>query len=260
MVDFTTYDFDIAQVILAIRVGYGQGDRFHRNRPSHGLVYMLDGKNTYRFSNGRMEMVYKHQLFYLPKFSTYEVVPPLQGVCIAINFLLHDDQLTFPFFQLPPEAAKHCEKYFTQAQHVWKTKPVGYQLKCKSLLYELLYEIQKGSEHAYLPEAQRNRLHIAVEYIRQRYLTEDISIAELANIAGVTPEYLRILFQKAYGMSTHKYIAQLKIARAQELLKTGEFTINQIAELCGYNSTGYFTREFKKQTLLTPLEYKKQSS
>lgn len=260
MENFAAYDFTISEIVLSTRVGFGQGERFHRNRPSHGLVYMLDGENAYRFDGGNTETVRKGQLFYLPKASNYEVLLPLRGACIAINYLLGDASVTFPFFQLPADASERFENYFTAIELMWRTKPAGYRLRCMSLLYDLLYRLQKCLDDNYLPVSQRARLRSATEYISSRYYASDIKVADLAKTAGVTPEYLRALFRKAYGVPPHQYIEGMKIERAKELLRAGGFPVGEIAALCGYASVGYFCREFKKHTFLTPSEFRKRSA
>ena len=68
--------------------------------------------------------------------------------------------------------------------------------------------------------------------------------------------YLKKLFKNATGYSIMDYYTHLKIERAKILIKSGEMSVSEIAELLGYSSIHYFSRVFKKKTGLSPTEYK----
>ncbi|MBR3847992.1 MAG: helix-turn-helix transcriptional regulator [Oscillospiraceae bacterium] len=76
--------------------------------------------------------------------------------------------------------------------------------------------------------------------------------------AGVmfSKSYLKKLFKNATGYSIMDYYTHLKIERAKILIKSGEMSVSEIAELLGYSSIHYFSRVFKKKTGLSPTEYK----
>jgi len=56
-------------------------------------------------------------------------------------------------------------------------------------------------------------------------------------------------------MSPLKYIIQLKINHASDLLRLGRYSVGQVAELSGYESLYYFSRQFKEYTGITPSEF-----
>ena len=56
------------------------------------------------------------------------------------------------------------------------------------------------------------------------------------------------------------YYAELKISRAKHLLRAGELTVKQIAELLSFDTSNYFTKTFKRIVGVTPLAYKKRYS
>ncbi|MBQ9984774.1 MAG: helix-turn-helix transcriptional regulator [Oscillospiraceae bacterium] len=77
--------------------------------------------------------------------------------------------------------------------------------------------------------------------------------------AGVlfSKSHLKTLFKKNTGYSIMDYYTHLKIERAKILIKEGELSISDIAELLGYASIHYFSRVFKLKVGMSPTEYKK---
>lgn len=90
----------------------------------------------------------------------------------------------------------------------------------------------------------------------QEHLEEDINIEKLAEKFQVSSRYVRKVFAKEAGMSCTQYITMLRIAKAKEMLWNGNTAITDIAILCGFNSSQYFCRIFKKHTGMTPIEYR----
>ncbi|HZF32138.1 MAG TPA: helix-turn-helix transcriptional regulator, partial [Gammaproteobacteria bacterium] len=63
-------------------------------------------------------------------------------------------------------------------------------------------------------------------------------------------------FRDATGESPKEYIQRVRIDRAKSLLETSDMPVEQIAERVGYADTSAFTRQFSRQTMMTPKEYR----
>ena len=74
----------------------------------------------------------------------------------------------------------------------------------------------------------------------------------LAERSGINPSYLKKLFIKKFGMPPSKYIINLKINYACDLLQSGLYRISQVAELCGYADLYFFSRQFKDYMGISP--------
>ena len=130
-------------------------------------------------------------------------------------------------------------------------------MKCKSELYSILFHMQREYELGYTPTTQSGILRPALEYIHNHYTEGNLGISKLANLCGISEPYFRKLFLRSYGVSPLKYIAQLKLARAKELIESGLYPIHEVAALSGFQNECYFSREFKHHFGSAPSKFKK---
>lgn len=135
---------------------------------------------------------------------------------------------------------------------VWVAKNDGYYFECISLLYKIFAEMQK---EIYIPEKQYNLIKPAIDFINENFMDRKISIETLAEKCGISESYLKRLFIKSFGVPPTKYIIQLKINYACDLLRSELYTVTQTAEMCGYNDVYFFSRQFKNQLGISPTEF-----
>lgn len=95
-----------------------------------------------------------------------------------------------------------------------------------------------------------------IEKIRFEY-NEHISLDSLASYLAITPSYLSIQFKKETSQTITDYIQNVRLDHAILLLNSTSDSIQEIANLCGFPDSNYFTRVFKKKKGLTPKEYRK---
>ncbi|SDT51439.1 two-component system, response regulator YesN [Paenibacillaceae bacterium GAS479] len=92
-------------------------------------------------------------------------------------------------------------------------------------------------------------------YIKEN-LKEDLSLTRLSELVFLNPDYLSRLFRQRGGVTLSEYIVAQKISEAKHLLMTSPMLIQDVAKQLGFSTAGYFTRFFKKETGLTPEEYR----
>ncbi|MBO5223285.1 MAG: helix-turn-helix transcriptional regulator, partial [Clostridia bacterium] len=91
----------------------------------------------------------------------------------------------------------------------------------------------------------------------QRNFYEQITITDIAFACACSVSSLCHLFKKYKGETVSKYIENLRINYAKELLSTRNLSITAIAQKCGFSDYNYFSLRFKKFTGKTPSEYRK---
>ena len=104
----------------------------------------------------------------------------------------------------------------------------------------------------------RTRLNRVLEYISAE-LQEDLSLAVLAEIAGMNLYYFSRLFKQSTGLSPHRYVLEQRIRRAQHFLRTSDMTILEASVRTGFADQGHFTKAFRRFVGVTPTVYRVQS-
>ena len=74
----------------------------------------------------------------------------------------------------------------------------------------------------------------------------------------ITPKYLSQLVYETSGHFASDWIKKYLIDEAKTLLKEGKYTANQVADALGFTNASYFTRFFKRETQMTPMQYQKE--
>lgn len=200
----------------------------------------------YVFDDGKELIAKKNQIIYLPKHSFYEVVPIEEGDCYAVNFTVMPDRQCVPKYSV--QKPRPLSDAFAKAKTAWTAKTEGYLLKVKSLLYDILYALLREKRLAYISRQKADVITPAVRLIHENYASENLTIARLSRMCGITPEYFRRIFAGVYGISPKRYIENLKLTRAKELLQSGMYSVTEAATLSGYTDMSHFSRCFKKYT------------
>jgi AraC-like DNA-binding protein len=89
----------------------------------------------------------------------------------------------------------------------------------------------------------------ALAYVEKEFAADPstpITLADLASSAGVTPEHLCRLFSASTGRSPAETVRFARLDRAALLLARSNFSINEIATMCGFASPFHFSRRFKE--------------
>jgi AraC-like DNA-binding protein len=99
------------------------------------------------------------------------------------------------------------------------------------------------------------RLNMAKEYLYSNY-NQNISLDDLADHACLSVNHLLRTFKQAFGVSPHQFLIQLRLQRAQILLKSTNYAINEVVGLVGFECPSSFIRLFKTHYHITPLKYR----
>ena len=94
-----------------------------------------------------------------------------------------------------------------------------------------------------------------VDYLNNS-LHEEVSLVEMANLVGLTPNYFLNAFKKATGKTPHRYLRDLRMIKARELLGNPQLTVLGVALAVGYTTQSHFTTLFSKETGMTPARYR----
>jgi len=97
----------------------------------------------------------------------------------------------------------------------------------------------------------------AVEYVYENVDTP-VSVDELAAVCGLSISSLERYFKKHFDTSPGRFITQVRMSRACELLAEPSYSINHIADLMGFSDAVVFSRSFKREMRVSPRVYRIQ--
>ena len=92
-------------------------------------------------------------------------------------------------------------------------------------------------------------------YINENFDNKDLNFNYIADKLQFNRSYLSREFKRRIGQNPSEYIFNIRIEKAKKLLKTNEYTLEEVAEKVGYSDKGYFGQVFKKTTGVTPFKY-----
>jgi AraC family transcriptional regulator len=90
------------------------------------------------------------------------------------------------------------------------------------------------------------------------HLAEDIRLADLAHLAGLSPFHFARSFRRATGTSPHQFVIGRRLEKARHLLLIGRMTLTQVAYECGFADQSHLTRHFKRAFGVTPNQFRPQ--
>lgn len=240
---------------------------YHINREnglvSHQLLFTkqgagrlnIDGK-AYRLDGGKLFYVspsIPHE--YYPdgdKWSTCWIV--FRGAYLAQLM----EQLGFPPYcvcdMCDPSALERLFDMLMAADD-----PLSGSEKSSLLLYEYVLSARRFVVGESSGAAADGVVGRAVAYIDGNYM-QDITLQQLCDLSGVSPQHFCRLFRKQMAMRPLEYIARKRISQAKLLLQSTQQSVADIGLQTGYPDPTYFAAVFRRYEGISPVEYRKRSS
>lgn len=141
------------------------------------------------------------------------------------------------------------------------TKKQGYEFMTQGYLYQLIGVII--AEHLYMDNTQNssvserlNSIKNVLNHISENYYN-NISLEQLAKIAGMNPKYFCRYFKSMTERTPIDYLNFYRIECACEMLSTKDLSIKEVAVSCGFNDESYFIKTFHKYKGITPKQFMK---
>ena len=96
-------------------------------------------------------------------------------------------------------------------------------------------------------------------FLSQRYSDPNLMLQDVAGEVGMSQSHFSTVFAQENGRTFTEYLTGLRLDRARQLLAGTRMRSSQIALEVGYNDAHYFSYLFKKNTGMTPGEYRAQN-
>lgn len=101
-----------------------------------------------------------------------------------------------------------------------------------------------------------DRLRRVLDHIEDALEDGDLSLAELAAVASLSPFHFSRAFKAATGRAPHQFVLARRVERAKALLARRDLALAEIAYRAGFASQAHFSTAFRRATGTTPARYR----
>lgn len=162
--------------------------------------------------------------------------------------------------KLTPEKPLYIQQLFKEIYGVSRQQTPLNLFKENTLIYELLYELFRQCDYESAGFRSVNPLIIqAVNYINSHFC-EEINIMQLVEKSHLSKAYFHKCFREYTKTTPAALILDLRVEKAKTLLCMTNNPISEIAFVCGYLDSVYFSYLFKRQAGSSPTQYRCQHS
>ena len=196
-----------------------------------------------------------------------EIPDPMPNIVFSGALITTETSTIYPKYILPIAQCnslpfvvfRHSDHFYSEINCL--IKDTYRQMNEKKTCYELAVQrnINRIFEFLYcnftvLPKTEATRIQInnqvrlqkMLTYIYENY-TESVTLEDIAKAADISRSEAGRCFRTYMGCSPVEALIQYRLQMAHRLLSERTQTIQQISYACGFNSTNYFSRQFKKR-------------
>lgn len=218
----------------------------------HDITYIIKGNARYTINHTVYELG-PGDLLYLTKGELKEAVTYPQNLmqCFAINFT---------FRQKADETNEKKEVLFPMLNHIgirqdiidlfreltisWTEQQNGYIIKTRALFMLIIHRLMEIILYDVDSDPGDYRINKITRHISMHY-QEKLTVRNLAQQIGLDLDYFGHLFKHETGMTVHQYITKIRVRNAENMLQSGNYKVQEVAEHCGFSDTFHFYKSFK---------------
>ena len=214
----------------------------------NSISYRIYGKGTVISDNETIH-VKTGDILFVPKGSDFSLDAEKEHL-IIVRFT-SDDPLPNQMKKYSVRDINYFNHKFNELHSRWISNIYGRYYECQSIINKILYKADIESICSKMITV-KDTLPGALEYIQENFTSSDMTIDILADLCGISNTYFRKIFEKEFGISPLKYINNLRLHYALELLKSGYYSVASVSLMAGFNDPNYFSSFIKKMTGYSP--------
>lgn len=125
-----------------------------------------------------------------------------------------------------------------------------------AIVHHILQECEKSGQtlFSYNKNLHADIIADFIELVQHEYMN-DLDLDKIVFEYGLSKNHFAKIFKQAMHMAPHNYLIDYRLEKAKELLKSGKYYINEVAEKVGYPNYAYFSRLFKNKEGVSPQNY-----
>lgn len=247
----------------------------------HRFFYMYDGSAAIQTDNRRY-MLDKGDVLIVPSGNKYQLLPPEhKAVYIALNFdytqsnIKHQtpiapveadtfdsnfileklEELKIPIFNEVTyiSGMEKLSSSLSRIEREYSQKLLYFEDIIANIMAELLLECVRA-QHGQKYTGSNEIASVVIGFINEN-LSIPLSNKKIGEELKLHPNYISKLIKISTGLPLHQYLLRTRVYRSIELLTQKNYTISEIAELCGFCDIYHYSKSFKKIIGIPPSEY-----
>jgi len=222
------------------------------NRTYCGFLFCLEGKVTYMF-DGEEFVGDKEHVILAPGKSNYELYVNEDCIIPILNFEL-DHGVFDRMYCFEIEETESFYRSFLQMEKKFIFSKTSSELMCLSAIYDLTARINGYGKK----DSRFNIIEKAEKYLEENIYKKSLTVSDVAKNGNISEVYFRKVFKVKHNMSPNKYINEIRIEKAKNMLIDEDADICEISEECGFSSIYTFSRAFKNHVGISPAYFKKK--
>ncbi len=221
-------------------------------RQRSALVY-IEGEMTIT-SDGKKTNYKTGDLLFFPHGARYSIQYEEDTKRYGVNFILFDENAEeIILFDAPTLLARGMEEtlmleQFVRCVTLYRTSTNRIALKGE------VFSLFSSAMVMYTTKNAPTGIQPAIDTIRNS-IHDELRIADLAAACGMSESTFRREFHRYAGVSPKQYILDRKLNKAKQMLRSGYYPIKEICMILGFFDDAYFSKIFKKNTGMTPMQY-----
>lgn len=254
----------------------------HHELNEYHLHFVLNGKGTLIINENKY-LVKKNDIFILPKNYIVKYYAdsndPWEYIWVTFDGTLAETYLSHANITAKTPVVHSNisnETYLEYVDKILEAHEFNFsnELKRASFLFELLSTLIESQNdirscdsisntindniniYSNISSTVHSYVDAAIDFIVKNYTNTTVN--DIANYIGINRSYLCTIFKKQLNISPQRYLLSFRMKKAEELIRTTQETICDIAKQVGYNDSLVFSKIFKKTYGLSPANYRNQ--
>ncbi|GEM_PF-3278638 len=247
-------NFEIKK-IYSLHIYAAEKQRWSANSPRQGCYfsYQISGKYKHIFKNKELTASAGTVLFINNKDS-YSVIEKEKGKAICAVIEIENAPESFSF---DTGNDKSFTKLFNSLLLYSDVLVKSNYYIAIGILYELFGKVLKEKEKRNISCLSNLIVEKTYGYIRKNFANPELNMKELSALTDTEIHKLNNMFKEKYGIPCWQYVMSVRFDTACNLLKATDYSVSDIAQMCGFSDPYYFSKAFKKAIGKTPLEFRK---
>lgn len=140
----------------------------------------------------------------------------------------------------------HIEAALSKTNTMEQLHEQAFKIFCGALAFR---DSQRSGQYKTL-------VRLAKEYMEEHFTDPELSLNEVASQVNLSASHFSSVFSQETCQTFKEYLTEIRIKKAKELLRSTPLRSSDIAYQVGYNDPHYFSSVFKKNTGLSPIEFR----